>query len=155
MRKQTIYIDTSVIGGCFDDEFKYWSDKLILDFKNGTYIPVLSEITAGEINDAPLEVRKKYQEIKEYSSIYLEINNPALELAGQYQKRNALTKKFFTDGLHIAVATLYNNDVLVSWNFKHIVHFYKIRLFNAINLEMGYKPIEIFSPGEVATNEDD
>ncbi len=40
----------------------------------------------------------------------------------------------------------------MSWNFRHIVHFDKIRRFNAVNLEAGYKPISIHSPREVATD---
>ena len=38
---------------------------------------------------------------------------------------------------------------LVSWNFRHIVRLDKIRLFNAVNIEQGYKPISIYSPREV------
>ncbi len=49
----------------------------------------------------------------------------------------------------IALATTADVDVLVSWNFRHIVHFDKIRQFNAANLERGYKPIDIYSPREV------
>ena len=61
----------------------------------------------------------------------------------------------FDDGLHIALATINKIDLLVSWNFKHIVHFDKIRLFNAVNIEYGYKSIEIYSPREVTTVEKD
>ena len=68
-----------------------------------------------------------------------------------YQERCILTPKFYDDGLHIAVATVGEADVLVSWNFKHIVRFDKIRRFNAVNLEFGYKPLQIFSPREVTT----
>ena len=63
MKKQTVYIDTSVIGGCFDDEFKEWSNNLVINFQKGLFIPVLSEITAAEINEAPFEVKTIYQEI--------------------------------------------------------------------------------------------
>jgi len=55
--------------------------------------------------------------------------------------------------MHIALATVAEVDVLVSWNFKHILHFNKIRMFNAVNLEQGYKQIQIFSPREVTTYE--
>ncbi len=75
-------------------------------------------------------------------------------LAQYYQDRNILTPKFFDDGIHIAVATIAEVDVLVSWNFKHIVHFDKIRLFNSVNLELGYKQIQIYSPREVTNYEE-
>ncbi len=155
MKKQTVYVDTSVIGGCFDDEFKEWSNNLVTDFQKGLFIPVLSEITAAEINEAPFEVKNMYQEILSYNSLYLEIDDSTIALAEYYQKRNVLTEKFFDDGLHIALATINRIDMLVSWNFKHIVHFDKIRLFNSINIEIGYKPIEIYSPREVAISEND
>jgi hypothetical protein len=58
---------------------------------------------------------------------------------------------YYDDGVHIAFATIAEVDVLVSWNFKHIVHLDKIRLFNAVNLEQGYKPLVIYSPREVAS----
>ena len=81
----------------------------------------------------------------------IEATESALELADAYQEHGILTPKFYDDGLHIAVATVGEADVLVSWNFKHIVHFDKIRMFNAVNLEYGYKPLQIFSPREVTT----
>jgi len=155
MKKQTVYVDTSVIGGCFDDEFKEWSNNLVTDFQKGLFIPVLSEITAAEINEAPFEVKTMYRDILSCNSLYLEIDNSTISLAEYYQKRNVLTEKFFNDGLHIALATINRIDMLVSWNFKHIVHFDKIRLFNSINIEIGYKPIEIYSPREVAIIEND
>ena len=55
------------------------------------------------------------------------------------------------DALHIALATIANVDLLVSWNFRHIVRYDKIRLFNSVNIESGYKPIQIYSPREVTS----
>ena len=83
----------------------------------------------------------------------MEVSEEALELSNLYQSKKILSPKYFDDGLHIALATINKIDLLVSWNFKHIVHFDKIRLFNSVNMELGYKPIEIFSPREVATIE--
>jgi len=57
------------------------------------------------------------------------------------------------DMLHIALATIAEVDVLVSWNFRHIVRLDKILLFNAVNLEQGYKPLTIFSPREVVSHD--
>ena len=71
------------------------------------------------------------------------------QLAETYLKRRILTSNFFDDALHIALASVAEVDVLVSWNFKHIVHFDKIRMFTAVNMELGYKPLQIYSPREV------
>jgi hypothetical protein len=107
MKAQRVYIDASVLGGCFDPEFARWSNALIADFRSGRLKPVISEIITAEIADAPPEVRELF------------------------------------------------DDLLVSWNFRHIVHYDKIRLFTAVNLERGYKPLTIYSPREVATDEED
>lgn len=48
-------------------------------------------------------------------------------------------------------------DILVSWNFKHIVNLNRIRLYNATNLKYGYQILEIRTPREIlneVTNED-
>ncbi len=151
MKLQRVYTDTSVIGGCFDAEFAPWSNALIRNFQFGRFGLVLSDVVALEVVGAPEVVREKYAELLTYEPEILATSQEALELATRYQARNILTPKYATDGLHIALATVAGVDVLVSWNFRHIVHFDKIRLFNAVNLEAGYKPISIHSPPEVAT----
>ena len=151
MKIQRIYIDTSVIGGCFDDEFVQWSNGLVADFRAGIFQPLLSEVIAAEIADAPENVQAVYAELVSLDAEVLTVDESALDLAEEYQKRGILTPNFYDDGLHIALATVAEADLLVSWNFKHIVHFDKIRLFNSVNIEFGYKPLQIFSPREVTT----
>lgn len=151
MKIQRIYIDTSVIGGCFDPEFAEWSNGLVADFRNGIFQPLLSEVTAAEIADAPEDVQTVYAELMSLNAETLTVEESALELADEYQKRGILSPNFYGDGLHIGLATVAQADLLVSWNFRHIVHFDKIRLFNAVNIEFGYKPLQIFSPREVTT----
>ena len=56
---------------------------------------------------------------------------------------------------YIAVATLSKVDILVSWNFKHIVNVYRIRGYNSVNLRLGYSTIDIRSPREIVGNEND
>ena len=155
MKQQKVYLDTSVIGGCFDPEFSKWSIHLFDDFKNKTYIPVVSDIVEAEIQDAPDIIKQKYFQLLEIGCIILNAGEESLTLASKYQEKNILSKNYFDDGMHIALATINNIDILVSLNFKHIVHFNKIHMFNAVNLELGYKPIEIYSPREVATYEQD
>nr|VFK64759.1 MAG: hypothetical protein BECKUNK1418G_GA0071005_105014 [Candidatus Kentron sp. UNK]VFK71225.1 MAG: hypothetical protein BECKUNK1418H_GA0071006_105513 [Candidatus Kentron sp. UNK] len=151
MKIQRVYTDTSVIGGCFDEEFAPWSNGLIEDFRLGKLKQVVSELVSAEIEDAPEHVKNKYAEILALGPEILEINEQIFALADIYQERNILTPKFYDDGVHIASASVAEIDVLVSWNFKHIVHFDKIRMFNAVNLEFGYKQLQIYSPREVTT----
>jgi len=58
-------------------------------------------------------------------------------------------KTSFDDCVHIALATIYKADVLVSWNFKHIVNIYRIRGYNSVNLRLGYSTLEIRSPQDI------
>jgi len=99
--------------------------------------------------NAPLDVRLKYDELLAMNAETIAITDSAIELAEAYQRRQIISKKLAADALHIAVATVAEVDLLVSWNFKHIVRFDKIRMFNAVNLELGYKRLEIYSPREV------
>ena len=152
MKIQRVYLDTSVIGGCFDNEFSRWSNALIQDFRDGTFRPLVSEVTEREIADAPEKIQQLYAELLTLNAEVLQVDETAIDLANQYQRRRILTPKFYDDGVHIALATIAEADVLVSWNFKHIVKFDKIRLFNGVNLLYGYKPLQIYSPREVTTH---
>lgn len=154
MKVQRVYLDTSVLGGCFDAEFAPWSTALIQNVRDGIFQAVLSEVVAAEINAAPFHVQSLYAELLTFQTELVGTTEAVLALADQYQSRRILTPKFYADGLHIALATIAEVDVLVSWNFKHIVHWDKIRLFNAVNLEQGYKPLTIYSPREVARDDD-
>jgi hypothetical protein len=149
MKTPRIYIDTSVIGGCFDVEFAEWSNGLMADFAEGTYMPILSDVVAAEVQDAPQAVRQRYDILLLREHEFVLVNEEVVELADAYQRRKILTPKFYDDGLHIALATVAEADLLVSWNFKHIVHFDKIRLFSSVNLDLGYRPLQIYSPREV------
>jgi hypothetical protein len=155
MKRLRIYIDTSVIGGCFDPEFSEWSNSLMKDFAVGTFIPLLSDVVAAEIGDAPEAVRLRYDDLLRSEHEFSLVTEDVIELADAYQRRGILTPKFYDDGLHIALASVAEADLLVSWNFRHIVHFDKIRLFNSVNLELGYKPLQIYSPREVTKTEED
>jgi predicted nucleic acid-binding protein len=147
--KQKVYIDTSVIGGCFDIEFKEWSSQLFEEFKNGKKIAVLSDITLDELENARSEVRNHIKVIPDKFITYLTNDDETEDLADKYIKGGAIPKKSYEDALHIAIATVNKIDVLVSWNFKHIVNLDRIRKYNAINLMNGYPIIEIRNPREI------
>jgi len=144
-----VYIDTSVIGGCLDQEFKEWSIRLFEEFTNGKKIAVISDITLDELELAPKKVQYILKQIPDKHLKIVESNRETEELARQYIIRNAVTEKFYLDALHIAIATYYNVTVLSSWNFKHIVNLDRIIKYNSVNIEMGYKILEIRSPRDI------
>lgn len=149
-----IYADTSTIGGCFDKEFKEWSNQLFDEFKNGTELLMLSDLTLQELELARDQVRNKVNEVPKSNIIPIGITDEAIHLAETYIVDGALTNKSYNDALHIALATIFNADVLASWNFKHIVNLERIRLYNSINLRLGYKILEIRTPREILKSKD-
>jgi predicted nucleic acid-binding protein len=148
---QRVYVDTSVIGGCIDSEFKQYSMQLMTEFKIGTLQAVVSSLTSREVARAPAEVQNVYRELLDTGAELIPVPDEAVELADKYIDSGILSPNYRNDAVHIATATVCGLDMLLSWNFKHIVHYDKIRLFNGINLELGYKLIEIHSPMEVVS----
>ena len=153
MDRLRIYIDTSVLGGCFDEEFARWSNGLMRDFRARRLVPVLSDVTAAEVDSAPEAVRDLHQEMLALAGAVLPVTSEVLGLVARYEAKEILAAKFRGDMQPIALATIARVDALVSWNFKHIVRLEKIRLFNAVNVESGYRVLSIRSPREVTTYE--
>lgn len=151
--KQRIYIDTSVIGGYFDDEFKLSTRNLFERIINKDFNVFFSEINETELFLAPKYIRDLKKLIPLDCFFYLEINDEVESLAESYIKEKALGKASLNDAYHIAFCSIYRLDCLISWNFKHIVNFDKIRLFNSINMKNGYPIIDIRSPLEFLKNE--
>nr|VFK31289.1 MAG: hypothetical protein BECKMB1821G_GA0114241_10817 [Candidatus Kentron sp. MB] len=149
METLRIYVDTSVIGGCFDREFQEWSEALTDHFRRGRYLAVVSDVVTKEIEGAPDFVKKRYQELLSIPAEIIDVSEEAVSLVGHYMARGILTQRFLNDAMHIALATIAKIDMLVGWNFKHIVRLDKIRLFNTVNMAQGYKPLTIYSPREV------
>lgn len=146
--KLRIYIDTSVVGGYFDDEFEDVT-KLFFDriFKKD-FLVYFSEISEAELSLAPDFVKNLKMRIPDDCYRFLNLDEESRELAETYLKEKILSMASLDDAYHIAIATVNRLDVLISWNFKHIVNYDKIKLFNSINLRLGYPVIEIRSPKE-------
>jgi predicted nucleic acid-binding protein len=153
--KQRVYIDTSVIGGCFDQEFEEWSNRLFDDFRAGKKIAVISDITLDELSDAPQKVQDNFTTIPDDSLEILTSNLESRELADKYITEKAVARKFYEDALHIAIATTNQVNVLASWNFKHIVNLDRIRMYNSVNLKNGFSILEIRTPREILKFDDD
>ena len=144
-----VYVDTSVIGGCLDEEFAEWSLRLMGEFRQGLKVAVISDITLQELEIAPEVIRAPINELPPACREYVTLDNDAMQLAQAYLQEGVLTEKYLLDAQHIAMATLVRVDVMVSWNFKHIVNLNRIRLYNSVNLKLGHPMIDIRSPREV------
>jgi len=151
--KTRVYTDTSVIGGCEDEEFAEHSVRLMESFVKGDLILVLSSLTVQELTAAPVEVRKRLASVPETHIETLQLDAESRELAESYIAASVLTAKMRADAQHIAMATVGRTDVLVSWNFQHIVNLRRIYGYNSVNLRLGYPMIEIRTPREVLSDE--
>lgn len=148
-----VYADTSVLGGCEDEEFREPSRRLLEAFRAGDLILVLSELTLRELESAPEEVRKIVGEVPTEHVEALPLNPEAEVLAAAYVEEGAIGARMRADALHIALATVARVDVLVSWNFKHVVNLRRIHALNSVNLKNGYPILEIRTPREVASHD--
>lgn len=134
MKKIRVYVDTSVFGGVFDDEYKKASSIFFKQVKLNLFEIFISPIVSNEISLAPLQVQDYYTDILPHANI-IDISDEALELRDSYLNAKIISKKYSNDALHVALATTSECSIIVSWNFKHILE--------------GYQQISIYSPLEV------
>lgn len=151
---ERIYLDTSVFGGYFDAEFELWPKMLFDKIIEGRYRIIYSQLTDIELTPAPDKVKKLLLQIPDDYVEFIENSDEAADLADSYLQEKVVGKTSRPDCNHIALATLYNADILVSWNFKHIVNVNRIRGYNAVSTKFGHKILEIRSPREILEYED-
>jgi len=149
--KPTIYIDTSVVGGFFDEEFKEATQRLFDRLVNDEVRFVLSDILELELVQAPQHVKELLLNYAPDRFVRVEVTEEAMELANRYIEEGVVGQTSLTDCRHIALATVNRVDVVASWNFKHIVNLERIKGYNSVNLRMGYPSIEIRTPQELVS----
>lgn len=146
---ERIYLDTSVFGGYFDAEFELWTKILFDRIIEGRYKVIYSELTEKELTSAPTEVKNLLVSLNITDIKFIEISKEANSLAEQYVEEKVVGKTSISDCIHIALATLHHADILVSWNFKHIVNINRIRGYNSVNYKNGHQLLEIRTPREI------
>jgi predicted nucleic acid-binding protein len=149
-----VYADTSVFGGAFDAEFQTASQAFFAQVQAGHFILVISSLVRDELEEAPATVRELYQKMLPRTEM-LSVGDEEIRLSEAYMKAGIVTPNSAEDAMHVALATVSNCAAIVSWNFRHIVHFQKIPLYNAVNALYGYRNIAICSPQEVIDYEDE
>lgn len=152
MKKLRIYIDTSVLGGYFDDEFDVDTKLLFDEIVRGEYKLVISDLTERELVIAPEQVRALLKDLKVDFEV-IAVTQESIDLATDYINEKVVEQTSMDDCIHIATATIHKLDLLISWNFKHIVNVIRIRGYNSINLRNGYSTLEIHSPKDLINYE--
>jgi predicted nucleic acid-binding protein len=157
MRRPKIYLETSLFNFYVDEDRDAHGDtvKLFEEVGSGKYDGYTSAYVVSELENASAEKRDKMIGlIKRYGIILLRPSEEAARLADVYVKEGIIPKKYRTDGLHIAIATVNDLDMIVSMNFEHIVKRKTILATGSINKQNGYRSIEIYSPMEVVEHEE-
>lgn len=150
MKKTKIYLDSSVISHLKQDDVpEKMNDTLALwkTIKQGWYDAVISDLVLREIGNCGEPKRSiLYDYLSEINYKRLSSDDETENLANEFIKQKILTPKSKDDSLHIAIAVINNCDIIVSWNFKHLVNVKTINGVRAVNLLNGYRVIDIYSP---------
>ena len=158
MRKPKIYLDTSVISHLRQEDVpEKMNDTLVLwdEIKQGRYDAYISETTIAEVMEAHEPKRSimlDYLEQIEYT--ILNINDTVKEFASKLNDKGILSIKQFDDCLHIGCAVVYECNMIISWNFKHIVRVKTINGVRYISSILGYNDIGIYSPSMIIQGDD-
>jgi len=149
-----IYVDTSVFGGAFDVEFERASLELFDQARRDKCRLVVSSLVVDELMGAPEPVTTMFHELRRQIEV-VGVTEQAIILQRAYLAAGIVGPKRFADALHVAMATVSECRVIASWNFKHIVNFRKVPLYNWVNAARGYGAIAIHSPLEIIFDEDE
>jgi len=153
VHKIRAYVDTSVFGGTQDEEFANASKKFFERVRRGEFLILVSEETIRELLDAPPSVRAFWESLPNDALEQALISEEAKELAAAYIRAGVLGHASASDALHVATASVARADLILSWNFKHIVNFIRIKGFNGVNVINGYPLMTILCPLEVGNDD--
>lgn len=142
-----VYAYTSVYGGVFDAVTKAPSAAFFEQVRSGRIVLLTSRLVQDELQAAPAEVKELYGRALEVAEV-VEITGEVVHLAEAYMQAEVISSNYTADAIHVALASVYNS-MIVSWNFRHIVNFRRIPLYNAVNTLRGYSAVAIYSPFEV------
>jgi hypothetical protein len=146
------YADTSVFGGAFDEEFQPAGSRFFDLVRDGTLELVICIAVRDELAASPPGVRGLYAEMLAFADI-VDVPSAALHLRSAYIAAGVVSARHALDALHVATATVSKCAMIVSWNFKHIVNYRRIPMYNAVNALNGYNAIAIYSPLELVNDE--
>ena len=158
MRIPKVYMETTLFNFYFDEDRDAHADtvKLFEKIAFGEFEAFTSTYVTDELEKAPKDKREKMLNlITECGISVLAPNEEAVRIADIYVAEGIIPQKYRTDGLHIAIATVNELDMIISMNFKHIVKRRTILATGKINNLNGYRAIEIYSPMEVVEDEND
>ena len=147
-------MDTSVLGGYFDEEWEEPTRELWRQMEAGQWRFQSSAITLDELTNAPENVRELFRDTFDAGAL-VEVTSEVEQLAAQYIENGVIVPKYTDDARHVATCTVAKLDYLVSWNFRHLVNVQREAGFNAVNLLQGYQAVRIVNPLELIYGKQD
>ena len=114
---------------------------------------LISEETIRELLDAPEAVRSFWEGLPDHSLERVAVDDEAKDLADRYIRAGVLGAASASDALHVATASVAGAELILSWNFRHIVNFNRIKGFNGVNVMNGYPLKTILCPLEVGNDD--
>lgn len=155
MHRIRVYVDNSVFGGTHDEQFAEASGHFFEWVRQGGCVVLVSRVVLDEIEGAPKEVRQVLADLPAGSTEEVPVDDEVNELAQAYVDAGVVASRRIADATHVAAATVARADLVLSWNFRHLVDFRRIQKFNGVNALRGYGRIEIHSPLEISYGDED
>jgi len=157
--KLKVYLDTTIFSFLqaldspekMADTLIFWEDLMAMKYQVFT-----SDVAIREINKCH-EPKRSFMldKLKELSPTVLETETNVEELAMEFVKLGILKEKSIDDCQHIATALLEKCNIIVSWNFQHIVNYKTIEGVQIISVTRGFDHIDIFCPSSLIGGNDD
>jgi len=148
--KLRVYLDTSVFSACEDDKLpdrrqqtmSFWADRTRFDLSTS----VLAEQEIMQTPDP--QRRQRLRSLLEGLTLY-PVTDEVLDLARRYVDADVFATRDVNDAVHVAAAVLNRQDILLSWNFRHLVNRLRRAKVNQLNVALGLPGIEILAPPEL------
>jgi len=148
-----IYVDGCAVGCAFTQRHASETRPFWNAVQNGETIVIISDVLERELQKAPDRARELIRSLPNSLVERVVSTDESDKLAERYIAENVVGETSLDDCKHIALATINRADVLVSWNFRHIVNIDRIQGYNSVNMKLGYPCIEIRTPYEVIYGE--
>jgi len=154
MEPLRVYLDTSVFGGCFDEQFAEGSKRIFRWVRQGRLRVLVSRVITRELEHAPERVRRVFDDLPDDAVEVVEEDERSDELVDAYIQAGIVGERWVDDATHVALAVIAEADAVISWNFRHIVRLDRIKAYNTVGQAFGYRPLTILSPIEVINGDE-
>lgn len=155
MRKLSVYVETSVWSHAFAEdapESRIETERFLEDARTGKFDLFISDVVLDEFARASEELKNQLRElVAQFAPVLLAFDEESLRLSDEYLERGIVPASKVDDARHVAIAVANELDVLLSWNYRHLVNIRRREMFHQVSVANGYyKPLQIISPPEVS-----